>query len=84
MTLKFFESPFLQNGSVWLSDKLGEKIAEKRSAAGLSQDVLAIKCDMDRQNMHKIEKGMINVSMLTLKKIADALNISAKKLFDFW
>ncbi|MBB1286035.1 helix-turn-helix transcriptional regulator [Flavisolibacter sp. BT320] len=63
--------------------KLGEKIAEKRTTAGLSQNALAIKCEMDRQNMHKIEKGMVNISMLTLKKIADALNISAKELLDF-
>lgn len=63
--------------------KLGGKIAEKRTAAGLSQNALAGKCDMDRQNMHKIEKGMVNISMLTLKKIADALNIPAKELLDF-
>ena len=63
--------------------KLGEKIAEKRKAAGLSQNALAIKCDMDRQNMHKIEKGSVNISILTLKKIADALNIPPKELLDF-
>lgn len=63
--------------------KLGEKIAEKRSAVGLSQNALAGRCDMDRQNMHKIEKGMINISMLTLKKIADALNIPPRELLDF-
>lgn len=63
--------------------KLGENITKKRKEAGLSQNALALRCDMDRQNMHKIEKGMINISMITLHKIALALNIPAKDLLDF-
>ena len=47
--------------------KLREEIAEKRIAAGLSRNVLAGECDMDRQNMHKIVKGLVTNSMLTIK-----------------
>lgn len=63
--------------------KLGESIAAKRKAAGLSQNAFALRCDMDRQNMHKIEKGMVNISIMTLAKIAQELYIPARNILDF-
>jgi transcriptional regulator with XRE-family HTH domain len=48
----------------------------------MSQSGLAMKCDMDRQRMHKIEKGTVNVSILTLRKIAKAIGVSPKELID--
>jgi transcriptional regulator with XRE-family HTH domain len=63
--------------------KLGKSIAEKRNEAGLTQSGLALKCDMDRQSMHKIEKGMVNISVMTLKKIAEELNLPPSRLLDF-
>ena len=63
--------------------KMGKSIADKRKKAGFSQNAFALKCDMDRQNMHKIERGMVNISITTLKRIAYALNIPARNILDF-
>ena len=64
-------------------NKLGKSIAKKRQDASLTQSGLALKCDMDRQAMHKIEKGMVNISVMTLKKIAEEIGVSPKDLLDF-
>jgi transcriptional regulator with XRE-family HTH domain len=62
--------------------RLGKNIERHRITAGMSQSGLAMKCDMDRQRMHKIEKGTVNVSILTLRKIAKAIGVSPKELID--
>jgi transcriptional regulator with XRE-family HTH domain len=63
--------------------KLGAQIAKKRSEAGYNQSQFALKCDMDRQNMHRIEHGTENVKILTLRKFARELDISITDLLDF-
>ena len=58
-------------------------IRKFRQGKGLTQEALALACDTDKQNMSRIEKGKVNISMITLKKIADALNLPVKDLVDF-
>jgi transcriptional regulator with XRE-family HTH domain len=62
--------------------RLGKNIERHRLLAGITQSGLAMKCDMDRQRMHKIEKGTVNVSILTLRKIAKAIGVSPKDLLE--
>lgn len=64
-------------------EKLGANIAKKRTDAGINQSQLALRCDMDRSNMHRIESGRTNPTATTLKMIADELKIPVKELFDF-
>jgi transcriptional regulator with XRE-family HTH domain len=63
--------------------KLGEHIADKRRQAGFNQSQFALKCDMDRQNLSRIEKGKKNLQTLTLLRLANELNIPPKDLLDF-
>lgn len=63
--------------------KLGRSIKVHRERLGITQSALALKCDTDRQNMSRIEQGKVNISMMTLKKIADALEVPVKNLLDF-
>lgn len=63
--------------------KLGAAIAKKRTEAGMNQAQFALRCDMDRQNMSRIEKGKTNPTILTLKMIADELKIPLKDLLEF-
>jgi transcriptional regulator with XRE-family HTH domain len=63
--------------------KLGESIKKHRELLGINQSALALRCETDRQNMSRIEKGRVNISMTTLKKIADALEVPVKNLVDF-
>ena len=49
----------------------------------ISQQVLAAKCNFEKSNMSRIESGSINSTISTLNKVAMALNVPIKELFDF-
>lgn len=52
-----------------------EQIKEKRRQDGLTQTDLAEKTGLSQQTISFVEKGYVNISLRTLKKIADALNL---------
>ncbi|MDO9475393.1 MAG: helix-turn-helix transcriptional regulator [Pseudohongiella sp.] len=59
---------------------LGKRIRSLRKAAGISQERLALACGLDRSYLGRIERGEINISVVILYKIADALGCSASEL----
>lgn len=60
---------------------LGKKIAELRKANGMTAlDVCAI-INMERSNYSAIENGRQNPTALTLKKIAEAIQVSVSDFF---
>ncbi|MBS9766866.1 MAG: helix-turn-helix transcriptional regulator [Flavobacteriaceae bacterium] len=62
--------------------KVGRRIALLRKQKGLSQlDVCAI-INMDKPNLSSIENGRQNFTTLTLKKIADALEVDVFEFFN--
>ncbi len=63
--------------------KLGKNVTRLREEAGISQTELALRCDKDRQNLNRLEKGRINPSAYYLLEIANELNVPLKELFDF-
>ena len=65
-----------------VKEKLGKRINELRIEKSLSQEKLALKANIDRAYMHLIEKGKTNVSIELIEKIAVALEIGIKDLFD--
>ena len=62
---------------------LGTNITKYRKLKGISTQELGYLCDMEKSNLIPIEKGRINTTALTLLRIATALNIDVKELFDF-
>jgi transcriptional regulator with XRE-family HTH domain len=60
--------------------KFGLRVKELRLARGLSQEKLAELSDLDRTYIPGIESGKRNVSLVVLKKIANAFNISISEL----
>lgn len=62
---------------------LGRRIKLLRRRAGMDQEELAYKCGMEFQNISRIENGRQNASILTLARIAKALEIRVKDLIDF-
>jgi len=50
---------------------------------GISQEELAFLCGLHRTYISDIERGTRNVSLENIEKIARALNVSPKDLFDF-
>jgi len=66
----------------FLYNKFGNRIEEIRKKKGLTQEVLAEKAGLHRAYFWDIETGR-NISIKTAYKIAKALDISLKELFDF-
>ncbi|OUL60328.1 helix-turn-helix domain-containing protein [Flavobacterium sp. AJR] len=63
--------------------KLGIHIRELREKKGLSQQELADYCNIPQNQIGRIERAEINTTVKTLVKIANALDIEPKELFDF-
>jgi transcriptional regulator with XRE-family HTH domain len=62
--------------------QLGKRIATLRKAKGYSQLDLGSIIDMEKSNLSAIENGRQNPSSLTLKKIADALQVKVVNFFE--
>ena len=65
--------------SIYLS-KIGLNIKQARKEKGISQESLALGADLDRSYVGGVERGERNISIINLKKIADALNIPVSQL----
>lgn len=63
-------------------DRLGNRIRKLREQAGISQERLGLLSGLHRTYVGAIERGERNPSVLSLQKIADALNVTVKDLFD--
>ena len=61
---------------------IGAAIRRARKEVGLSQETLAVDAGLDRSYMGGIERGEHNFAVMTVTKIADALNMAPSKLFD--
>ena len=58
----------------------GRNVSRLRSDAGLSQDKLAEKADLDRTYLSGIERGVRNPGIKTVIRLARALNVSLDRL----
>ncbi len=59
---------------------LGRAIREARLAKGISQEKLALIAELDRSYVGRVERGDNNAALLTLVRLASALDISVAKL----
>lgn len=63
--------------------KLGIKIKDIREKTpNLSQEKLALEVDLSENQIRRIEKGQTNPTIKSLIKIANALKVNVKDLFD--
>jgi transcriptional regulator with XRE-family HTH domain len=65
-----------------IQKKFGSKLRQIRQNLKLSQEELALLCNLDRSYIGGVERGERNISLVNIHKIADALNISPKEFFD--
>jgi len=65
-----------------LQRHFGKQVRDLRKQKGLSQEALALACDLDRTYIGGVERGERNISLLNIHKIAAALGIPAKDLFN--
>lgn len=61
---------------------LGFRIRNLRKEKKLTQLDLAVQMDNYAEQVGRIERGQLNVSICTLKKIAEALDISLSELLE--
>ena len=60
----------------------GQRVRLLRKRGNLSQEQLAFKSGLDRTYVGGVERGERNISIINVEKIARALDVSSKDLFD--
>ncbi len=63
--------------------KLGERIKELRKKANLTQNKLSENVGISEKYLQYIEKGSRQPSLKTIYKLAEAIRVKTKDLFDF-
>jgi transcriptional regulator with XRE-family HTH domain len=63
--------------------KVGARLRELRNEQNLSQEALAHAADLERAFVSGVERGEFNVSVNALGRLADALKVHIRELFDF-
>jgi len=66
-----------------IEQSLGRRIAKLRKARGLTQEALAEKCGYSTEFVSLVEWGLNASSVAGLEKVAKALKVEVKDLFDF-
>jgi transcriptional regulator with XRE-family HTH domain len=61
---------------------LGKRIRQLRKSKNLSQLDLAVKMENHSEQIGRIERGTHNVTICTLRQIADSLEISLSELLN--
>jgi transcriptional regulator with XRE-family HTH domain len=59
---------------------LGSVVRELRAGLGISQEMLAERCELHRTYIGGIERGERNVSLENIVRLAKALKVSPSKL----
>lgn len=62
---------------------LGKRIKEIRLQKKIAQTEIAYRCGFDKSNFNTIESGKRNPTIISLLKIAKALDVSLIELFKF-
>lgn len=62
--------------------KLGDRIRHLRKSKNMTQVELGVACNNYGEQIGRIERGELNVSISTLKVIAKALNVKLPVLVD--
>lgn len=72
----------MQTSEEQFSKQVGEKIKELRKEKNLSQFELSVECEIPKNQVGRIERGLIFPTLKTLVKISNGLKIHPKELFD--
>ena len=63
--------------------KVGKRIKELRNKLGISQEELAFRSEIHRTYIASLEVGKRNISIETLEKVVNALEVSLSEFFNF-
>ena len=65
-----------------VKETFGRRLREVRLDKGFSQEGLALACELDRTYIGGVERGERNISLVNIHKIASALGVKARELFN--
>lgn len=74
----FFEQLITQMSE--LTILFGLRVREQRKLKKISQEKLALLCNIDRSYMGRIERGEVNITLEKIYDIARSLSIDVKEL----
>lgn len=63
--------------------KLGKNLRKIREESNLTQEALSHKAEIPRSQVARIERGEVNPTISTLKRIADVLKVGVAQLVQF-
>lgn len=66
-----------------ITQQIGIRIKELRHKLGISQEELGFRSGVHRTYIAGLEVGKRNVSIITLEKIINALEVSFREFFSF-
>ena len=66
-----------------IKKKFGHRLRELRKEKDLAQDKLAMKAGLNPSYVGFIERAQRNPTLETIQKLASALEVDIKELFDF-
>ena len=66
-----------------IEKQVGKRIKELRKKLGISQEELSFRSGVHRTYIASLEVGKRNVTVSTLEKITNALEISLSEFFEF-
>ncbi len=75
---RFFEQ--LINQMSELTVAFGLRVREQRKLKNISQEKLALLCNIDRSYIGRIERGEVNITLEKIYEIALVLKVSVKNL----
>jgi transcriptional regulator with XRE-family HTH domain len=61
----------------------GQHLRKLREAKNLSMRQLAGMCDMDYNQVYRVEKGLVNTTISMVHAFAEGLQMNPQELFDF-
>jgi transcriptional regulator with XRE-family HTH domain len=61
---------------------LGKQVREIRESRGLTLEQASAQMDVDLKHLQKVEGGQLNVTLVTLLRVADGLNVAPSALFE--
>ena len=62
--------------------KFGERVRQLRKRKDISQEELAHRADLHRTYIGMIERAEKNITLLNIEKIANALEVTVKEIFE--
>ena len=63
-----------------LTIQFGQSVRKYRKERSMSQEQLALLCNMDRSYLGRIERGEVNPTLEKIYELADSLELDAKDL----